>query len=75
MNIKFALISMSVLALTACGNKESYTVDYLKENPTVLAKVLEECKANKQSNENCQNANQAKDELDTEEKKNKRGLK
>lgn len=61
MNIKpiaIAILSTSVLALTACS-KESYTVDYLKENPTVLEKVLEDCKANKQSNENCQNANQA----------------
>lgn len=76
MNLK--TLSIVVLAtstlLTACS-KETYTVNYLKANPEVLAKVLDDCKANKQSNENCQNANQAKDHLDTERKKEQRGFK
>lgn len=68
MNIKtlsLALLATSTL-LTACS-KETYTVDYLKSNPEVLTKVLDDCKANKQSNENCQNANQANSDLKNKE--------
>lgn len=45
--------------LTACGKEETYTVDFLKENEAKRLEVLEACKANKQSDENCKNANEA----------------
>lgn len=61
MNIKplFTAIITS-LVLTACGsNTESYTTDYLQENDDVRIQVLEDCKSNKQTSENCDNANEA----------------
>lgn len=48
------------LVLAACGSKtESYTVDYLQENDDVRTQVLEDCKNNKQTSMNCDNANEA----------------
>lgn len=64
-NLAITLLATSTL-LTACS-KETYTVDYLKANPEVLAKVLDDCKANKQSNENCQNANEANSHIKNKE--------
>ncbi len=59
-----ALLTTSVLAtavmLTACG-QESYTTDYLYEYDDVRATVLAECKENKQTDDNCKNANEAND--------------
>ncbi len=50
----------SALLLGACSSKsENFTTDYLLEHDDIRAKVLEDCKANKQSKENCQNANEA----------------
>lgn len=49
----------TVLALTACNKQESYTADYLYANDDIRAKVLADCTANKQSQENCTAANDA----------------
>tara|TARA_R110002051_G_scaffold84103_4_gene148940 strand:- start:665 stop:892 length:228 start_codon:yes stop_codon:yes gene_type:complete len=60
MNVKtLAIAVISSLVLTACGSTESYTADFLYENADVRSQVLEDCKANKQSDENCKNANEA----------------
>ena len=50
--------AITATALTGC-KQETYTVDYLKENEAKRIEVLEACKANKQSDENCKNANEA----------------
>lgn len=50
--------AITATALTGC-KQETYTVDYLKENEDKRIEVLESCKANKQSDENCKNANEA----------------
>ena len=52
------LVITAILLLTACKG-ETYTADYLYENDDIRAKVLEDCKANKQSQENCAAANEA----------------
>lgn len=62
----FATASFALL-LTACGEKETYTVDYLKQNDDVRAKVLAECAENKQTDQNCKNANEAKDIIAVQE--------
>ncbi len=63
------LLTSSILAttfmLTACG-QESYTADYLYEHDDVRATVLAECKENKQTDDNCKNANQAEDKKKVE---------
>lgn len=48
----------SVLSLTACG-EETYTTDYLTQNDDIRSQVLADCALNKQSDENCENANEA----------------
>lgn len=60
---KLTLITLSLLALTAC-KQETYTVDFLKENEQKRNEILEACKANKQSDENCKNANEAQKFID-----------
>lgn len=58
--LTFAVSVFSVGFLSACSSEpESYTVDFLSENEEVRSTVLEDCKANKQSDENCKNANEA----------------
>lgn len=59
------LFTLSILAisLTAC-KQETYTVDFLKENEAKRTEVLEACKQNKQSDENCKNANEAQKFID-----------
>lgn len=60
------LLTISVIAttlLTGC-KQETYTVDFLKENEAKRIEVLEACKANKQSDENCKNANEAQKFID-----------
>ncbi len=58
---KFVLTTavLATLLLTACDKKETYTADFLLQNDDVRATVLAECKANKQTDENCKNANDA----------------
>lgn len=59
------LLTISVIAttlLTGC-KQETYTVDFLKENEDKRIEVLESCKANKQSDENCKNANEAEKQI------------
>ncbi len=58
---------LSTILLSACGKQETYTTDFLLENDDVRATVLAECKENKQSDENCKNANEAKDRKTLEE--------
>lgn len=65
-----ALITIALLSLTAC-KQETYTVDFLKENEQKRNEILEACKANKQSDENCKNANQAQIEIKAKENKKK----
>lgn len=59
------LFTLSILAisLTAC-KQETYTVGFLKENEAKRTEVLEACKQNKQSDENCKNANEAQKFID-----------
>lgn len=59
----FTLFVIAMTALTAC-KQETYTVDFLKENEAKRTEVLEACKANKQSDENCKNANEAQKFID-----------
>lgn len=54
--------AITATALTGC-KQETYTVDYLKENEAKRTEVLESCKANKQSDENCKNANEAEKQI------------
>lgn len=63
---KLTLISLFLLSLTAC-KQETYTVDFLKENEQKRNEVLEACKQNKQSDENCKNANEAQTRIKSEE--------
>ncbi|AWY21829.1 EexN family lipoprotein [Moraxella bovis] len=56
-------LSMIAFSLTAC-KQETYTVDFLKENEAKRTEVLEACKQNKQSDENCKNANEAQKFID-----------
>lgn len=60
----FTLSVIVITALTACGKQETYTVDFLKENEQKRNEILEACKANKQSDENCKNANEAQKFID-----------
>lgn len=59
----FTLSVIVITALTGC-KQETYTVDFLKENEAKRTEVLEACKANKQSDENCKNANEAQKLID-----------
>lgn len=65
--MKHTLLTLTIistaLALTACGKTETYTVDFLKENEAKRIEVLEACKQNKQSDENCKNANEAEKQI------------
>lgn len=73
MNIKtlaFTCITTSVIVLTGCS-KETYTVDFLKENEAKRTEVLEACKNNKQSDENCKNANEAQKAINEKSSFNK----
>lgn len=66
--LTFAISIFSVSALSACSSEpESYTADFLYENNDIRAQVLEDCKANKQSDSNCQNANDAESKMKSEE--------
>lgn len=59
--MKRVLILLSTLFLVACDQaSETYTVDYLYEHEDVREQVLNDCKENKQSSENCANAELAK---------------
>lgn len=72
MKKNFALIPVIALTLTACGG-EKYTTDYLYKNPAKRHEVLKACAENKESNDNCVNANtaQATVTLEINNKKNK----
>lgn len=61
------VLILSVLALTACNKQKSYTTDYLYANDDIRAKVLADCTANKQSQENCTAANDAENKKKSEE--------
>lgn len=47
-----------MVTITSC-NKKTYTADYLFTDKAKRLEILADCKANKQSTENCNNANQA----------------
>lgn len=65
MNVKnLTLCIATIIALAGCA-KETYTVDFLKENESKRTEVLEACKQNKQSDENCKNANEAEKQVRT----------
>lgn len=59
----FTISVITAILLTGC-KQETYTVDFLKENEAKRIEVLESCKANKQSDENCKNANEAQKFID-----------
>lgn len=60
----FTLSVIVITTLTGC-KQETYTVDFLKENEAKRTEVLEACKQNKQSDENCKNANEAEKAVKT----------
>lgn len=60
----FTLSVIAITTLTGC-KQETYTVDFLKENEAKRTEVLEACKQNKQSDENCKNANEAEKAVKT----------
>lgn len=64
-----ASTSLTTLFLTACSSNEVYTVDYLmqEDNSEVLAEVLEDCKENNQTENNCKNANEAQSRIEVME--------
>lgn len=66
----FTASVITATTLTAC-KQETYTVDFLKENEAKRTEVLEACKANKQSDENCKNANEAQKYIDEKNSFNK----
>lgn len=71
MNIKNLAIFLAVTSfLTGCS-KETYTVDFLKENESKRIEILEACKSNKQTDENCKNANEAEKLIKENESFNK----
>lgn len=60
-NLLIPVFALSLLGLGGCSAaKEEYTADYLYEHDDVRNQVLDDCKANKQTDTNCKNANLAK---------------
>ena len=59
-------------SVRAFPDAESYTSDYLYENDELRAQVLEDCKENEQSQDNCNNAHSAESKKfsETSEDKN-----
>lgn len=58
---KLMLVSLAMIAIGGCSSSpEIYTTEYLLDNTDKLDEILEQCKANEQSSENCENANKAK---------------
>lgn len=55
---KIFAVSLALVGLNGCTEK-TYTVDYLFNDREKRLEILEACKANKQSAENCTNANTA----------------
>lgn len=66
-----ATLSIASIFLFGCSSKETYTVDFLKNNESKRQEVLAACQENKQSDENCKNANDAENQLKSEEYRNK----
>ena len=59
--MKKLLITPFCLVFFGCGQAtETYTADYLFENEEIRNQVLSDCKENKQTSENCVNAEVAK---------------
>ncbi len=56
----------SVRAFPDAESSDSYTSDYLYENDELRTKVLEDCKENNQSQDNCSNAHSAETKKFTE---------
>lgn len=72
MNNKTLLsVFVAAFVLTGCG-AESYTVDYLYKNEDIRFQVLEDCAKNKQTSDNCKNANEAEAKLKGESWASKR---
>lgn len=71
LNKLLILSALSTVTLTACA-KETFTVDFLRENHEKRKEILADCKLNKQSDENCRNANQAQREIFLKEEQLKR---
>lgn len=67
----FIISIIGCISLLGCG-KETYTSDYLFENDEIRAKVLEDCKANKQSQDNCTAANEAESKKKVKELQERR---
>lgn len=58
-NLLIPVFALSLL-FGCTAAKEEYTADYLFEHDDIRNKVLDDCKANKQTDTNCKNANIAK---------------
>lgn len=55
---KILMICAVIIGLNGCSEK-TYTADYLMNDKEKRLEILEDCKANKQSPENCASANAA----------------
>lgn len=53
-----AVAALLLTFITGCS-KQTYTADYLLKDVAKRKEILADCKDNKQSTENCNNANQA----------------
>ncbi|OAU96708.1 EexN family lipoprotein [Moraxella catarrhalis] len=58
MNKLIVTASLLIITLSGCSEK-TYTADYLLTDKAKRLEILEACKSNKQSTENCTNANTA----------------
>jgi len=66
-----SVATISVLALTACGEEKVRNVQYYTENPKEIKKTTDKCKAERDKGyevegalkENCRNANSASRKL------------
>lgn len=69
----FSITALSLLSLNfvACSKSETYTVDFLLANDDVREQVLADCATNKQTDQNCKNANEAKNQKAVEELRNR----
>lgn len=67
-----SLVFMASLTLLGCGQKtQIHTVDALVEDEELRSQILEDCKNDKQTTENCENANTALSKVQFEEYRKK----
>lgn len=65
-----SFVFIASLALLGCGQK-THTVDALVEDEELRSQILEDCKNDEQTTENCENANTALSKVQFDEYKKK----